>query len=415
MLIFQALRSTNKSVKFRSCYKIRKVKQAIKSSFNFRHNLQTRQYSGCSSLSSYANGENDRKINIIGLTKDELHQEFKLFDIEPYRVDQIWQWLYVKGAINFDDMLNIKRELRDKLKEKYTIDYGNVSNDMIGSDGTRKWLIGFGGEEVESVFIPEARRGTLCVSSQVGCSMSCTFCHTGTQSLVRNLTATEIVGQLMTAKKLMYDFPSRVGRVVSNIVFMGQGEPFYNYRNVKKALEIINDEGGISISRRRITVSTSGVVPVISKFGNDFPGCNLAISLHAVTDELRDVIVPANRQWPIAELMKACKSFPKLSHTKKIAFEYVMLKDVNDSMAEAKELVRLIKDFPSVVNIIPFNPWPGSIYECSSEKRIQEFARYIEKQGINAPIRWPRGRDILAACGQLKTESIKRKKEHQAL
>lgn len=381
--------------------------KAVKRQIQYYKNKAS--YASCTA-STLNPKETDRKINIIGLTKEELRQEFKLFKIEQYRVDQIWQWLYVKGVQEFDEMLNIKKDLRDALKDKYIIDYGNISKDLIGSDGTRKWLLEFGGEEIESVFIPESRRGTLCVSSQVGCSMSCTFCHTGTQSLVRNLTATEIIGQLMTAKKAMYDFPTRQERVISNIVFMGQGEPFYNYRNVKKALDIMNDESGISISRRRITVSTSGIVPIIKKLGQDFPGCNLAISLHAVTDELRDVIVPANKQWPISELIAACKEFPKLSNNRKVAFEYVMLKDINDSMADARKLVNLIRGFPSVVNIIPFNPWPGSIYECSTEKRILEFAKYIESQGINAPIRWPRGRDILAACGQLRTESTKAKK-----
>lgn len=240
--------------------------------------------------------------------------------------------------------------------------------------------------------------------------MSCKFCHTGTQPLVRNLKTSEIVGQLMNAKKLLYDFPRRKERIISNIVFMGQGEPFYNYRNVKKALSIFLDHTGIGISSRRITVSTSGIVPVIKKFGNDFPSMNLAISLHAVTDELRDELVPANKQWPIAELMDACRNYPNLSPFKRITFEYVMLKGINDSLADAKELVRLLKGIHSVVNIIPFNPWPGSIYESSSDEKVIEFAKYIENAGINAPIRWPRGRDILAACGQLKSESTKKKK-----
>lgn len=241
--------------------------------------------------------------------------------------------------------------------------------------------------------------------------MSCTFCHTGTQPLVRNLKAGEIVAQVLTAKKRMYDFPKREERVVSNVVFMGQGEPFYNYRNVKKAIDIITDSAGIAISKRRITVSTSGIVPNIKRLGEDFPGINLAISLHAVNDELRSAIVPANRQWPIAELLEACKNFPGLTPMRRIAFEYVMLKGINDSEADAHQLVRLLQGFPSFVNIIPFNPWPSSVYESSSNNQIMRFAKIITDAGIDAPIRWPRGRDILAACGQLKTETTKLKKE----
>lgn len=239
--------------------------------------------------------------------------------------------------------------------------------------------------------------------------MSCTFCHTGTQPLVRNLTAGEIVTQVLTAKKKMFDFPRRDERVVSNIVFMGQGEPFYNYRNVKKSIKILTDDAGVAISKRRITVSTSGIVPNIKRLGEDFPGINLAISLHAVTDELRSAIVPANRQWPIEELIAACKAFPGLAPMRRIAFEYVMLKGINDSDADAHELVRLLRDFPSFVNIIPFNPWPGSVYDTSSNNTIMRFAKIITDAGIDAPIRWPRGRDILAACGQLKTETTKKK------
>jgi 23S rRNA (adenine2503-C2)-methyltransferase len=239
--------------------------------------------------------------------------------------------------------------------------------------------------------------------------MSCTFCHTGTQPLVRNLQAGEVVSQILTAKRQMYDFPRRTERIVSNIVFMGQGEPFYNYRNVKKAIQLITDPAGIAISKRRITVSTSGIVPNIKRLGEDFPGINLAISLHAVTDELRNAIVPANRQWPLAELLEACKNFPGLAPMRRIAFEYVMLKGINDSEADARELVRLLEGFPSFVNIIPFNPWPGSVYETSSNNQIMRFAKIITEAGIEAPIRWPRGRDILAACGQLKTETTKQK------
>jgi 23S rRNA (adenine2503-C2)-methyltransferase len=351
-------------------------------------------------------------MNIIGITREELARDFERFGLEKYRADQVQLWLYNKGATEFDQMINLPKDLRKKLNEKYIISTGEVVKDTLSNDGTRKWLINFGGQEVETVFIPESTRGTLCVSSQVGCSMSCTFCHTGTQPLVRNLKAGEIIGQLMTAKRALFDFPTAQDKVVSNIVFMGQGEPFYNYRNVSSAIRVMTDPNCFSMSKRRLTVSTSGIVPNIMKLGEDFHGINLAISLHAVRDDLRSEIVPANKQWPIAEVIEACRKFPG-SHDshRKITFEYVMLKGVNDSDDEARELVGLIKEFSCIVNLIPFNPWPGSKYESSSKDRIIKFAKIIEDGGIGAPIRWPRGRDILAACGQLKTATIKERQQ----
>jgi 23S rRNA (adenine2503-C2)-methyltransferase len=352
----------------------------------------------------------ERSINLIGLTREEMQEEFVHFGIEKYRATQVFQWIYGQGAQSLDEMPTIGRKTIEKLKEHYYLEWGATSADSTSNDGTRKWLVDLGQKQcVETVFIPESKRGTLCVSSQIGCTMSCSFCHTGTQPLVRNLQAGEIVTQVLAAKKHMYDFPKREERVVSNIVYMGQGEPFYNYRNVKKSIQIITDSAGIAISKRRITVSTSGIVPNIKRLGEDFPGINLAISLHAVNDELRNAIVPANRQWPIAELIEACKAFPGLTPMRRIAFEYVMLKGINDSEADAHELVRLLKGFPSFLNIIPFNPWPGSIYETSSNNQIMRFAKIITDAGIDAPIRWPRGRDILAACGQLKTETTKQR------
>lgn len=363
-----------------------------------------------------------RLINIIGLTRNEIEFEFEHFNVPKYKTMQVFQWLYSHGVQSFDEMNNIGKPLIEKLKNHFYISHGKVTSDLISSDGTRKWLLEIGNKQyVESsvfesiffdsffsgVFIPETKRGTLCVSSQIGCTFSCSFCHTGTQPLVRNLKAEEIIGQVLSAKSLMFDFPKRKERILSNLVFMGQGEPFYNYKQVKKTIDIITDSAGISISKRRITVSTSGIVPNIERLGKDFPGINLAISLHAVNDELRSKIVPANRQWPIKELLNACKKFPSNSANRRIAFEYVMLNDVNDSPTEARELVRLLKGIPSFVNIIPFNPWPGSEYQSSNSEKIIKFSKIVQEGGIDAPIRWPRGRDILAACGQLKTESTK--------
>uniref|UniRef100_A0A6B2L7U6 Radical SAM core domain-containing protein n=1 Tax=Arcella intermedia TaxID=1963864 RepID=A0A6B2L7U6_9EUKA len=348
---------------------------------------------------------------MMNMKKEELVEEFKKYNLPSYRVNQIWTWIYNKGVKDFDCMLNLSKETRHLLKQYYEIDFGTVTKDTLSEDGTRKFLIKFGSHQVESVFIPETLRGTICVSSQVGCSLSCSFCHTGTQKIARNLTAGEIVSQVLQAKHLMYDF-TPTGKIVSNIVFMGQGEPFYNYTNVREAIKILLDQNGLSFSKRRITVSTSGVVPNIKKLGTEFTGISLAISLHAVTNELRSQLVPANKQWPLEELIEACKNFPGLGPFNRITFEYVMLKDVNDSDEMAHKLADLLTGFPALVNLIPFNPWPGTIYETSSNNRIRRFAEIISEKGIEAPIRWPRGRDISAACGQLKTESEKEKEKN---
>jgi 23S rRNA (adenine2503-C2)-methyltransferase len=306
-------------------------------------------------------------------------------------------------------MGNISKGIRAELAERYVLDWGAIVRDRMSADGTRKWLLDFGGQQVETVFIPEESRGTVCLSSQVGCTLSCAFCHTGTQKVVRNLKASEIVGQFLNTRKQLFDLPPQSirKRTVSNIVFMGQGEPFYNYRNLSKALQVLMDPEGCEMSKRRITVSTSGVVPMIKRLGEDFPGIRLAISLHAPTDSLRDELVPINRQFKIAELMEACRQFPGLSWTHKITWEYVMLKGVNDSPADARELLRLIKDIPSLVNLIPFNSWPGTRFEVSSDDTILAFQKILHEANIDAPIRWPRGRDIMAACGQLRTASQK--------
>ena len=338
------------------------------------------------------------------------------------RVSQLWQWLYVRGASDFDDMSNLSKGLRANLRATFQIARPEIVEEQVSADGTIKWLFRFaaGGAgkpvEVETVYIPEADRGTLCLSSQVGCTLTCTFCHTGTQKLVRNLTAGEILQQVMVARDRLGDFGKPDGeRRVTNIVMMGMGEPLYNFENVKTALLIASDGAGLSLSKRRITLSTSGVVPGIARTGHEI-GCGLAISLHAVTDELRDVLVPINRKYPIAELMQACRDYPGASNAKRITFEYVMLRGVNDSLAEAKELVRLLKNIPAKINLIPFNPWPGSSYECSDWATIERFAAFVNDNGYASPIRTPRGRDILAACGQLKSESERLKiRERQAL
>eukprot|EP00026_Physarum_polycephalum_P009187 Phypoly_transcript_09300.p1 GENE.Phypoly_transcript_09300~~Phypoly_transcript_09300.p1 ORF type:complete len:315 (+),score=35.60 Phypoly_transcript_09300:275-1219(+) len=309
-------------------------------------------------------------------------------------------------------MTNIGKEKKEKLADNFYVSFGDVKHEHISEDGTRKFLVNFNPDEVECVYIPETERGTLCVSSQVGCTMSCTFCHTGTQKLVRNLTAGEIVSQLLTSRKLLDDFargPMEGKRQISNIVFMGQGEPLYNYRNVSKAIKIIPDMDGTALSKRKVTVSTWGVVPLIERPGNDFPGIGLAISLHAVNDKLRSEIVPINQQWGLTELMETCKKFPGAKFTNKITFEYVMLKGVNDSIHDAKELVRLVGGMPGFVNLIPFNPWPGAPYEPSSSRTIQAFLEVVESANIAVCVRATRGQDILAACGQLKTQSQKMK------
>ncbi|MCC0022438.1 MAG: 23S rRNA (adenine(2503)-C(2))-methyltransferase RlmN [Nitratireductor sp.] len=381
-------------------------------------------------------GIDPAKKPLIGLTRTELAETLAQAGIVAekqarMRASQIWHWLYIRGVSDFAAMSNVGKDLRAGLEEQFTIARPEIVAEQISSDGTRKWLMRFpprgAGKpvEVETVYIPEEGRGTLCISSQVGCSLTCSFCHTGTQKLVRNLTAEEILAQLLVARDRLGDFPDAdtpqgaivplEGRKVSNIVMMGMGEPLYNFDHVKNALLIASDGDGLSLSKRRITLSTSGVVPFIPRTGEEI-GCMLAISLHAVNDELRDELVPINKRFPLKDLMQACREYPGLSNARRITFEYVMLKGVNDSLADAKELVRLLKGVPAKINLIPFNPWPGSAYECSDWDTIQTFADFINDNGYASPIRTPRGRDILAACGQLKSESERlRKKDRDAL
>ena len=347
---------------------------------------------------------------LIGLTRPELEAELTAFGERPQaarmRARQLWHWIYHHGLTSFDGMSSIARPMREALAGTYTLVRPAIAREQRSIDGTRKWLLRFeDGQEVESVYIPEEDRGAVCISSQVGCSLTCKFCHTGTQRLVRNLGAREIVSEFMVARDSYGEWPSPRGeRLLSNIVMMGMGEPLLNFENVSKALTIIMDSEGISISRRRITLSTAGVVPMMERCGSEL-GVNLAVSLHAVTDELRDEIVPVNRKYPIAQLIEACRRYPGASNARRITFEYVMLKDVNDSPADAKALVKLIAGIPAKINLIPFNAWPGAPFECSSEEAIARFAEIVNRAGYSAPVRQPRGRDILAACGQLKSAS----------
>jgi 23S rRNA (adenine2503-C2)-methyltransferase len=363
------------------------------------------------------------------MTRAEIGDALRALDLPEreirMRVSQLWHWIYFRGAREFGEILNISKALRHRLAERFDLRLPEIVEEQISVDGTRKWLLRLApsgpldkGAEVECVYIPESDRGTLCVSSQVGCTLNCSFCHTGTQKLVRNLTTAEIVGQLLVARQRLGDFPERERptdglvpsgegvRAVSNIVFMGMGEPLYNIENVMAAIEIMADGDGLSLSKRRITVSTSGVVPQIERLGADC-GPALAISLHAVRDELRNELVPLNRKYPIAELLQACRDYPGASNARRITFEYVMLKGVNDSPAEARELVRLLKGVPAKINLIPFNPWPGAPYECSDWETIERFSDIVFNAGYASPVRTPRGRDILAACGQLKSETEK--------
>ncbi|MEM7178173.1 MAG: 23S rRNA (adenine(2503)-C(2))-methyltransferase RlmN [Pseudomonadota bacterium] len=331
------------------------------------------------------------------------------------RVGQLWQWIYNKGVVDFDDMTNLSKGFRADLSAGFTLARPEIVTKQISTDGTRKYLLRIaGGHEVEAVYIPEEDRGTLCVSSQVGCTLTCTFCHTGTQKLVRNLTAGEIVGQILVCRDDLGEWASAGKghgdrRLLSNIVLMGMGEPLYNTDNVRDAMQIAMDGEGLSLSRRRITLSTSGVVPEIRRAGEEI-GTLLAISLHATTDELRDVLVPINRKYPLEQLIAACRAYPRLSNAERITFEYVMLKDVNDSDADAKRLVRLIAGIPAKINLIPFNPWPGAPYERSDWARIEGFAEIVNRAGYASPVRTPRGEDILAACGQLKSATERARK-----
>lgn len=351
------------------------------------------------------------KKQIIGISRENLQKELSELEFEAYRIKQIWSWIYVQGVMSFEQMTNIPADKRKLLDSNYTLERALVSRELISFDETRKWLLKFiDGNEIEAVFIPEEERGTLCISSQVGCTLTCKFCHTGTQKLVRNLTAGEIVAQFMHAKDAFADWPvNKEKRKLTNIVMMGMGEPLLNYENVSQALKIIMDKDGLGLSKRKITLSTSGVVPIIEKCGEEL-GVNLAISLHAVRDDLRDVLVPLNKRYPIKQLLETCRKYPALNGREKITFEYVMLKDVNDSEADARELVRLIRGIPAKVNLIPFNPWPDAPFECSNNNQIRRFAKIVENAGYMSPVRTPRGQDILAACGQLKSESEKIRK-----
>ena len=357
----------------------------------------------------------DGRVELIGLSRPQIRDalvEAGLDDRQArLRAKQIWHQIYNRGQRDFAHMSDIAKPQRAWLAERFTIGRPEIVTELVSTDGTRKWLRRTGdGHDFEMVFIPDADRGTLCVSSQVGCTLNCRFCHTGTMRLVRNLSAGEIVGQVMLARDSLGEWPSQPeGRMLSNIVMMGMGEPLYNFDNVRDALKIVMDGDGLGLSRRRITLSTSGVVPMMARAGEEI-GVNLAVSLHAVTKEVRDEIVPLNRKFGIDELLAACAAYPGANNARRITFEYVMLKDKNDSDADARELVRLIRKYklPAKVNLIPFNPWPGAPYECSSDERVQRFSDIIFEAGISAPVRRPRGRDIMAACGQLKSAAEKR-------
>ena len=351
--------------------------------------------------------DRDQK-NIIGLSREEIGDRFLGLGLQKFRSRQVWHWLYHKGVKSFEEMTTLSKKVRAQLGQTFSIKRPMVSEKQTSADGTIKWLLQFeDGAKAETVFIPEEDRGTLCISSQVGCTLNCSFCHTGTQKLVRNLSSSELVGQILIAFDELSAWPSaQIGRPLTNIVLMGMGEPLYNLDNVIKALKIIMDNEGISISKRRITLSTSGIVPKFNRCGLE-TDVNLAISLHAVTDDVRDILVPINKRYPIKELLNACREYPGVSNSRRITFEYVMLKGINDSSSDARALIKLMEGIPAKINLIPFNPWPGSPYECSEKKQIEEFAKIVLKAGYPSPVRTPRGDDILAACGQLKSASVK--------
>jgi 23S rRNA (adenine2503-C2)-methyltransferase len=397
---------------------------------------------------AHADRPKSGRTSLVGLMKPELRDTLMGIGLDEreakMRASQLWNWIYHNGVTDFDRMTNIQKGFRQKLADTFLLDRPEIVTEQISIDGTRKWLFRFRDPknpllppvEVETVYIPEEDRGTLCVSSQVGCTLTCSFCHTGTQKLVRNLTAGEILGQILMARERLGDFPGGVrpddgglvpaprgsggsegdSRAITNVVMMGMGEPLYNYDNVKQALLIASDERRHERCRkRRITLSTSGVVPFIEPTGREI-GVMLAISLHAVRDDLRDMLVPINKKYPLKELIQACRDYPGLSNARRITFEYVMLKDINDSDADARELVRLLAGIPAKINLIPFNPWPGTNYDCSSSSRIERFADIVNNAGYASPVRTPRGRDIFAACGQLKSETERlSKKERDAL
>ena len=375
-----------------------------------------------------SNDQGSTKRSLAGLTRDGLKAALVEAGVPEkhvrMRAGQLWSWIYARGVTSFEDMSDISKDLRKTLADHYTLDRLEIVSEQISIDGTRKWLLRLPkrghdarAPEIETVYIPESDRGTLCISSQIGCTLSCSFCHTGTQRLVRNLEAQEIVGQILLARDRIGDWQGAAGpsdgrllpnaeRKITNVVLMGMGEPLYNFENVKAAMEVASDDAGLSLSKRRITLSTSGVVPEICRWGEE-AATMLAISLHATNDKLRDDLVPLNKKYPIAELMQACRNYPGLSNAKRITFEYVMLKGVNDSLAEARALVRLLAHIPAKINLIPFNPWPNTRYECSDWETIERFADVVNRAGYASPVRTPRGRDILAACGQLRSESVK--------
>ncbi|GAB4393265.1 MAG: 23S rRNA (adenine(2503)-C(2))-methyltransferase RlmN [Kiloniellaceae bacterium] len=358
--------------------------------------------------------DSDEKRNLVGLSRDELVAELATLGEKPFRAKQLWHWIYHRGVTDFAEMTTLSKDFRARLAETHAVRRPEVAVAQVSRDGTRKWLLRLAdGQEVETVYIPEEDRGTLCVSSQVGCTLTCRFCHTGTQRLVRNLSPAEIVGQIMVARDGLGEWPAPAeGRQITNIVLMGMGEPLYNYDNVAKAMKIAMDGEGLSVSKRKITLSTSGVVPEMERCGRELD-VNLAVSLHATTDEVRDMIMPINKKYPLKLLLDACRNYPGTHNARRITFEYVMLKGVNDSEDDARRLIRLLKGIPAKVNLIPFNPWPGSFFECSDKATITRFADILSAAHISSPVRATRGEDILAACGQLKSASERKKKSER--
>ncbi len=378
-------------------------------------------------LAPVGKSETPQKPSLVGISRTDLAARLADLGVPErqtrMRARQLWSWLYVRGETDFLAMTDIAKDLRGELEANFTLERPAIVTEQVSLDGTRKWLLRLSdGKEIETVYIPEEDRGTLCISSQIGCTLTCSFCHTGTQKLVRNLSAGEIVGQIMLARDRLGDWPGATPpdprglpdaeRKISNVVLMGMGEPLYNFDNVRDACAVAADGAGLAIGKRRTTLSTSGVAPEIPRWGEE-AGTMLAISLHAVRDDLRDTLVPINKKWPIKELLQACRNYPGLSNAKRITFEYVMLKGVNDSVADAKELVRLLAKIPAKINLIPFNPWPGAPYECSDWEQIEKFAEVVNRAGYASPVRSPRGRDIMAACGQLRSESIRQRRSVQ--
>jgi len=359
----------------------------------------------------------ETRTNLIGLSREALNAVLVDAGEKPFRAKQVFHWIYHRGAKDFAQMSDLSKDLRARLETRFVLDRPGIAREQTSSDRTRKWLMQFDdGQKAETVFIPEDDRGAVCISSQVGCTLTCRFCHTGTQRLVRNLTPAEIVGQFMVARDSYGEWPTPTDerRMLSNIVMMGMGEPLYNFENVAIALKIIMDGEGIAVGKRRITLSTSGVVPEIHRCGAEL-GVNLAVSLHAPDDDTRSMIMPINKKYPLKELMQACRDYPGASNARRITFEYVMLKGINDTAAHARALIRLVKDIPCKFNLIPFNPWPGTPYECSDAEIVESFAQHLWDAGYSAPVRTPRGRDILAACGQLKTDSERLSAKEQRL